>query len=147
MGTEHLNPDPTAVHTSMRAAKCIAPASVAGSAAASSLLTATALGHAPSAAAVAIAAAVVVAVITIQVIGPQMAALLWLAAYSRMLHAAVRKGIAYAKDIDDVHRLISDLHETQTRISAVCSPATSCLHTTIRSADSAAPGTSPEDQP
>jgi hypothetical protein len=147
MGTEYLNHDHTAADTSMGAAKRIAQASVIGSAAASSLLTATSLGHSPSAAAVAIAAAVVVAVITIQVIGPQLATLLWLACYSRMLHTTVRKGIAYTKDMDDVHRLISDLHETQTRMSAACSLAISCQQRTIRSADSAAPENGLKDQP
>jgi hypothetical protein len=49
----------------------------------------------------------------IQVIGPQLATLLWLTTYSRMLTAVVRKGIAHAEDVEDVHRLMRDLREAQ----------------------------------
>jgi hypothetical protein len=147
MSTKRQNTDHATADTSMRTAQRFALASVTGSAAATPLLTATAFGHAPSVAAVAVAAAVLVAVITIQVIGPQLATALWLVAYSRMLNAVVRKGIAYAKDTDDIHRLMSDLCETQARISAMCNPDISCRHTKIRPAGSAAPTVGPQGQP
>jgi len=131
------SPRPDSRVATVTAVKRLALATACGGTACSPLFMSAARGRAPSAGAVLASSLVAVAVALSSVVGPRLATLLWTAAYSRMMTALVRKGIACAQDTDDVCRLMAELRDAgpsllscgqHPRLPSDRGPATRCPH-------------------
>lgn len=74
-------------------------------------------GHSPSAGAVFASSLVTALIALISVASPRLVPLLWTLRYSRMLGAVVHKGIALARDTDDICRLMTALCDASASIA------------------------------